>query len=150
MTRAPHLIAVLLALPLASPALLPYLVPPADLSFAALNASLSPQPWPFAPAQNATFVFTATCCGYGNFTPAAVAASSAHWGLWTIPCLPDAWPVLAEWGYEFMANQHDIFPLCGNLTLAQRGAPPASREQALAWLTEYFACRAAATRICVG
>lgn len=124
------------------------LVPPSDLTFASLNATAAPLPWPFAPAAGATFTFTATCCGYGNFTPAAVALSAAAHGLWDVPCLPYTWPILAEWGYEFMDNQRGpppLFPVCANLTLALRG-PPASRAQAVQWLSVYWACRAAAAR----
>ena len=131
----------------------PRLVPPGDTSFAALNATGAPLPWPFAPSAGSTFVFTATCCDYGNFSAAAVAASSAAHGLWDVPCLPAAWPVLAEWGYEMMNNQRGpppLFPVCANLTLALRPAPPASRAQAAQWLAEYWACRAAATRAAAG
>jgi hypothetical protein len=127
------------------------LVPPANLSYASLNSTAAPLPWPFAPAAGSTFVFTSTCCGYGNFTPDAVSASSAAYGLWTVPCLPSTWPVLAEWGYEFMANtKAPLFPVCANLTLALRPAPPASREQAVGWLAEYWDCRAAAARANAG
>jgi hypothetical protein len=55
----------------------PRLVPPGDTSFAALNATGAPLPWPFAPSAGSTFVFTATCCDYGNFSAAAVAILSA-------------------------------------------------------------------------
>jgi len=125
-------------------------LPPRAATWASLDTPvLRARPWPFAlpsrpGAPAPTWVQTATCCGYGNFTPAAVAASSA--ALFDEPCLPAAWPVVAEWGYELLNNAGDIFPLCGNLTFAGRARAPASRAEAGAWARAYWGCRAAAER----
>ena len=129
----------------------PRLLPPVNATFAALdNAVLRAQPMPFDPrgaGADSTFVFTSTCCGYGNFTAAAVAAASEKYGLFDVPCLWDeTLPVVAEWGYEFANNQAGIFALCGNLTEAGYAGPPASRDDAYARLALYWRCRAAAAR----
>ena len=126
------------------------LVSQRNISYAALESSgLLPPPWPL-PLPNASsassFITTSTCCDYGPYTAAAVANASAVFGLFDVPCLPDSWPVLAEWGYELLNNQHNIFPICGNLTMAAYAAPPASREDALARMQLYWACRASVTR----
>jgi hypothetical protein len=127
------------------------LVAPRSTSFAAL-LPLSPAPWPLplpsrpAAAPAPTFVLTATCCGYGPYTPAAVASASAALGLFDEPCLPASWPILAEWGYELMNNQQHTFPTCGNLSFAAYPRPPATREEALARMALYWACRAADAR----
>lgn len=127
-----------------------WLVPPRAVTFASLNTSvLAARAWPLAlPSSPAprTWVQTSTCCGYGVFTPAAVAAASSLYGLFDEACLPDAWPVLAEWGYEFMDDSSGTFPVCGNLSLAAHGRAPATRAEAKEWLGLYWACRAADTR----
>ena len=124
--------ALVVALAAAAPA---PLAPPRAATFASLDTPvLRARAWPFAlpsrPGASPTWLQTSTCCGYGNFTPAAVAASSA--ALFDEPCLPDAWALVAEWGYELMNNAHNIFPLCGNLTFAGRArarAPPRARAR---------------------
>lgn len=135
----------------------PPLVPPRATSFASLNTSiLRAQPWPFpllsAAAFNtsrvSTWVMTSTCCGYGSFTPEAVTESSDRWGLFDEPCFPDSWPIVAEFGYEFMNDQSGSFPICGNLTFAGRGGgtPPPDRATAASWLRDYWECRVANAR----
>ena len=126
------------------------LVPPRNLTFESLNnTALHLRTWPFETLDNthpSAWVQTSTCCGYGQFTPAAVTAASGYWGLFDVPCLPDSWPVLAEWGYEFMNNANNIFPVCGNLTEANYSSPPSDRADALSRLALYWACRNADTR----
>lgn len=132
---------------LAGAAAFDYLVPPKNLTFESMSTpALSSRPWPFSPAAGRTFTVTSTCCGYGVFTPAAVANASEAHGLFDVPCLPDSWPVLAEWGYEFMNDEHNIFPVCGNATVAGRGRVPTTREEAVSWLSEYWVCRSSASR----
>ena len=69
------------------------------------------------------------------------------YGLFDEPCLPDNWPLLAEWGYEFMHNEQHIFPVCGNLTESAYSTAPVTREEALQRLQRYWNCRAADARL---
>jgi hypothetical protein len=117
------------------------LVTPRNITF---NSLQPPPPWPLSPT-GASLVLTSTCCGYGPYTPEAVSAASARFGLFDVPCIEDAAfgvPILAEWGYEWLNNQDHIFPICGNLTEAAYAHPPASRQEALARMALYFECRA--------
>ena len=147
-------LAAVLLLVLSAPhsqAALTDLVAPRLVNFTSLTADdLAPAPWPLptnaSPPAAPTFVITATCCGYGPYTAAAVASASDRLGLFDVPCLPPAWPVLAEWGYEFENNKGGAFPVCGNLTEAGYALPPLSREQALQRLELYWRCRAADAR----
>jgi hypothetical protein len=128
----------------------PRLLPPRDTSFAALSTPvLATRPIPYDPrgGPGTTWAIEATCCGYGNFSQANVeAASLAAGGLFDLPCGRPAEPIVAEWGYEFFHNQNNIFPTCGNLTMAGYPSPPASRADAAARLAAYWDCRAAAAR----
>ena len=121
------------------------LVTPRNITF---NSLQPPPPWPLSPT-GASLVLTSTCCGYGPYTPEAVSAASARFGLFDVPCIEDAAfgvPILAEWGYEWLNNQDHIFPICGNLTEAAYAHPPASRQEALARMALYFECRALGAR----
>ena len=55
-----------------------------------------------------------------------------------------------QWGYEFHHNQGDIFPVCGNLTMANYSSPPIDRQDALSRLQKYWECRASDARKEVG
>ena len=151
------MLALLAVAPSAAAAPAPRLVPARDVTFASLNTSvLRARAMPFdprGPGADSTFVATSSCCGYGPFSAAAVAAASARFGLFDVPCI-EAWsgalPLVAEWGYEFLNNQNGIFPLCGNLTEAGYAAPPADRDAAYARLELYWRCRAAAERARAG
>ena len=129
----------------------PRLIPVHNSSFAALNNSvLRAQPFPFdprGPGADSTFLFTSTCCGYGPFSPEAVANASSSYGLFDVPCIYDnVLPIVAEWGYEFENNANNIFPLCGSLTEDAYSSPPANRSEAFDRLQLYWRCRAAAER----
>lgn len=132
---------------LAGAAAIDYVVPPRNVTFESLSTpALIARPWPFEPAVGRTFTMTSTCCGYGVFSPAAVANASSTYGLFDVPCLPNSWPLLAEWGYEFMNDAGHIFPVCGNLTVVGRGREPSTREEAVSWLSDYWVCRSSASR----
>ena len=157
--RLPPLLALLLPAPPAAAATAagppppPPLVPPRVVTFAALNVSaLRPAPLPYDPLGRApTWSMTSSCCGYGPFTAAAVAAASLKHGVFE-PSAPCGWPdmpFVGEWGYEFHNNVGGIFPVCGNLTSSAYAAPPADRGAALARLQAYWACRAADARAAV-
>lgn len=134
----------------------PRIVPPfAPPSFAALNATLRPRPLPYDPrnlSAPSTWAVEATCCGYGPFTPAAVGAASAAWGLFDVPCGRPAEPEVAEWGYEYHHNTAGggLFPVCANLSGEAYAAPPVSRADAAGRVRAYWLCRAAAARAAVG
>ena len=51
---------------------------------------------------------------------------------------------------QFLNNGGGIFPLCGNLSEAAYSAPPVDRAEALARMTLYWQCRAAAGRAAAG
>jgi hypothetical protein len=131
----------------------PPLVAPRNVTYALLNTTaLRPAPLPYDPLGLApTWSQTSSCCGYGPFTAAAVAAASAKYGVFeaSAPCGWPAMPAVGEWGYEFHNNGNGIFPLCGNLSEAGYPAPPGDRSEALARLNAYWACRAAAARAAV-
>jgi hypothetical protein len=133
----------------------PRIVPPfAPPTFAELNATaLRPRPLPYDPRNvSTTWAVEATCCGYGPFTPSAVGAASAAWGLFDVPCGRPAEPAVAEWGYEFHHNTAGggLFPVCANLSGEAYAAPPASRADAAGRVRAYWLCRAAAARAAVG
>ena len=149
--RTPLLIAALARSAASAAAPAPRILPARDVTFASLDtAALRARPMPFDPrgaGADSTFVFTSSCCGYGPFTPAAVSNASAKFGLFDVPCLYNGTlPMVAEWGYEFMNNAGNIFPLCGNLTEAGYAAPPATRAEAFGRLQLYWRCRAGADR----
>jgi hypothetical protein len=130
------------------------LLPPRDLSFSSLNSvaalralPVPHDPRPDAPANGTTWAIEASCCGYGAFTPEAVAASSvAAGGLFDLPCGRPTLPVVAEWGYEFFNDVNNLFPVCGNLTASGYASPPVNRSDAAQRVAAYWLCRAAAAR----
>ena len=78
----------------------PTIVPHRDVTFASLDVpALRPQPVPYDPrnVSGDTFVITASCCGYGPFTPSAVQAASDHYGLFDFPCGWPDMPAVGEW-----------------------------------------------------
>ena len=140
----------------------PPLVPPRDVTYDWLNVpALRPAVLPLDPAgAQLTWSQTSSCCGYGPFSAAAVAAASAKHGLFE-PSAPCGWlggpdgdggaggmPFVGEWGYEFFHNTNGIFPVCGNLTESAYASPPADRGAALGRLDAYWSCRADAARAC--
>ena len=126
------------------------LVPFVNVTFASLNVTtLRARSMPYDPRPgepDATWVMTSTCCGYGNFTEAAVTAASNKYGLFDLPCFWETMPQVAEWGYEFHNNGNGIFPVCGNLTEAGYAKAPSDRAEALARVAAYWNCRAATAR----
>jgi hypothetical protein len=127
------------------------ILPNFNSSFAKLdNLYLRARSMPLDPrgsTADSTYIITSSCCGYGPFTEENVTRASNFYGLFDVPCLFDnVLPYVAEYGYEFMNNQNNIFPLCGNLTEASYKNPPTNRTEAYNRLQLYWQCRAAADR----
>ncbi len=120
-----------------------YLVPPQDLTYSSLNTTtLRARVVPYNPTgANTTWSITASCCGYGPFTPEAVQNASNFYGLFDFPCGWPSMPAVGEWGYEFHHNEQGTFPECGNYTMAGYKSPPVDRYDALHRLYLYWVCR---------